>query len=152
MTAAPEPSAPGERTSDATPGQRHRSAALVVAMVALAGVGAIARVPLEGTPPPPCAAPTIVGGVLGCEPEGAPAGARVWLMGAKLDVNVARIGELEAIPGVGPSMARAIVNARAARGHFGTIEDLDEIEGVGPKTLANFRAFLEVRQASDPGR
>lgn len=73
------------------------------------------------------------------------AGARAWLVGHKLNANEAKASELEAIPGVGPSMARAIVAARTERGRFSSLDDLDSVRGIGPKTLEVLRAFLEVR-------
>lgn len=93
----------------------------------------------------PCPAPALRGGLLVCDGDGAPAGARAWLAGGKLDVNAATARELEEIPGVGPSLARSIVEARTARGRFSSLEELDEVSGIGPKTLAKLSAVLEVR-------
>lgn len=83
-------------------------------------------------------------GVLVCDGQGAPAGARAWLVGERLDVNRASTRELEAIPGVGPALAGAIVEARAARGGFTTWEELDDVPGVGPKTHQKLAAWLRV--------
>jgi competence protein ComEA len=130
---------------EATLAQRRRSTALVVTMVALASLGAASRLSFPGSVPAPCGTPGVVDGVLVCDGAGAPAGARAWLAGHKLDVNVATAGELEAIPGVGPSMARAILQARAARGRFASFDDIDDIDGVGPKTLEKLRPYIEVR-------
>jgi competence protein ComEA len=77
---------------------------------------------------------------------GAPARSRAWLAGQKLDVNRASQADLEKIPGVGPSLATAIVGEREARGgSFTAFTDLDDVPGIGPKTLAKLDAWLEVR-------
>ena len=43
--------------------------------------------------------------------------------------------DLTAIPGVGPHLARALVEARARRGGFGSWDEVDEVPGVGPAKL-----------------
>ncbi len=129
---------------DVTGAQRRRSAALVCAMVLLAAGGALSRLPHGGRAPAPCPRPALRGDVLVCDGAGAPAGARAWLAGHKLDVNTANERAFEALPGVGPSLAHAIVAARAARGGFTSLDELDDVPGIGPKTLDKLRAFLEV--------
>ena len=57
-----------------------------------------------------------------------------------VNVNDATEGELQRIPGVGPVMAGAIVAARP----FRTVDDLDRVKGIGPKTLEKFRPFVTV--------
>ncbi len=128
----------------ASAAQRQRSAALVVLMIVLAAAGALARAPSTGTAPTACDAPVLVEGVLTCGAAvaGKRAGGRAWLTGAKLDVNTATARELEAIPDVGPSLANAIVSERERRGTFASVNDLDDVPGVGPKTLAKLRAYV----------
>lgn len=57
-----------------------------------------------------------------------------------VNVNEAAEAELQRIPGVGPVMAGAIVAARP----FKTVDDLDRVKGIGPKTLEKFRPFVTV--------
>lgn len=52
-----------------------------------------------------------------------------------IDVNRATVGELEALPGIGPSLARRIVHARENRGRFRSLSELDEVRGIGPALL-----------------
>jgi competence ComEA-like helix-hairpin-helix protein len=59
-----------------------------------------------------------------------------------VDVNTAGVGELMAIPGVGPELAAAIVEHRNKVGHYETLDALTELSGVGPKTLFRLRGFL----------
>ncbi|MBX9579739.1 MAG: helix-hairpin-helix domain-containing protein [Gemmataceae bacterium] len=57
-----------------------------------------------------------------------------------VNVNAAPEDELQRIPGVGPVMAKAIAAGRP----FRTVDDLDRVKGVGPKTLEKLRPFVTV--------
>jgi competence protein ComEA len=111
----------------------------------VAALGAAAGIPEHGAAPSPCEQPARRDGVLVCDGRGEAAGIAAWLVGQKLDVNTARQRDLEAIPDVGPSLAAAIVAARAERGGFARLAELDEVPGVGPKTLVKLERYLEVR-------
>lgn len=50
----------------------------------------------------------------------------------QLDVDVATAAELEALPGVGPTMARRLVANRDSLGPFGSLEGLRRVKGMGP--------------------
>lgn len=136
-----------ESVRPASPAQHRRSVALVVFLVLLTLVGVVHRGRDASAAPPPCAAPALRQGVLVCDGQGSPAGARAWLAGERLDVNRATRSELEAIPGVGPAMAAAIVATRDTRGGYGTLEDLDEVPGIGEKRLRKLAAWLRVAPA-----
>ena len=64
---------------------------------------------------------------------------------ARVDLNRALPKELEQITGIGPALARRIVEARRRRGSFGSVEELLEIPGIGPKTLDHLREQAFVR-------
>ena len=51
-----------------------------------------------------------------------------------VNLNTATQAELEELPGVGPVMAGAILAWREENGNFGSVEELQEISGIGPKT------------------
>jgi competence protein ComEA len=53
-----------------------------------------------------------------------------------IDVNRASASELEALPGVGPATAEAIVTERDRNGPFASVDDLDRVPGIGPAKLA----------------
>ena len=55
--------------------------------------------------------------------------------GGPLDLNTASQAQLEDLPGVGPVMASAIIAWREEHGRFTAVEELQEIDGVGPKTF-----------------
>jgi competence protein ComEA len=64
-----------------------------------------------------------------------------------VDLNTADRAELQQLPGVGPSLADAILIHRREVGPFHTVDDLGAVYGVGDKTLAKLRPLLTV---SDP--
>lgn len=63
---------------------------------------------------------------------------------ALVDVNLATAAELDALPGIGPSTAQAIVAHRDAHGPFRSIDDLLDVRGIGPSKLDQFRALITV--------
>lgn len=64
-----------------------------------------------------------------------------------IDVNLAGPEELALLPGVGPSLARAMVEDRVARGPFRDLRDLDRVKGVGPGILARIGPHVSVSDA-----
>lgn len=59
-------------------------------------------------------------------------------------LNAATAAELEQLPGVGPKMARRILEYRAGHGHFSTIEEIMEVKGIGAKKFAKMKAYLRI--------
>jgi competence protein ComEA len=62
-----------------------------------------------------------------------------------IDPNHADEAELRALPGIGPALARRIVDSRRAQGPFLAVDELRRVKGIGPQTLARLRGRLEVR-------
>jgi competence protein ComEA len=60
----------------------------------------------------------------------------------QLDVNKAAWPELTQLPNVGETLARRIVRHRDRHGPFSTVHDLEQVEGIGPKTMAQIQPFL----------
>lgn len=59
-----------------------------------------------------------------------------------LSINEATEPELERLPGIGPSLAQAIVRYRQEHGPFETIEQLTNVPGIGPAKLDGIRDFI----------
>ncbi len=71
--------------------------------------------------------------------------AGVALAGEPVDINTASAEVLaEAISGVGPAKARAIVAHREAHGPFGSVDDLMQVRGIGEQTIERSRDNLTV--------
>ncbi|MFM2113069.1 MAG: hypothetical protein RL643_27 [Actinomycetota bacterium] len=61
-----------------------------------------------------------------------------------VDLNRATVAELDQLPGVGPSTARAIVDHRTRNGPFASVDDLLAVRGIGPAKLAELKPFVRV--------
>ena len=61
-----------------------------------------------------------------------------------LDLNRAGAAELDALPGIGPVLARRIVEYRRQHGPFRRVEELRAVRGVGPRLLEKLRARVGV--------
>ena len=61
-----------------------------------------------------------------------------------VDINSATLSDLDALPGVGPSTAQAIIDYRVANGPYASVDDLLNVRGIGPSKLAAMRARVRV--------
>lgn len=64
--------------------------------------------------------------------------------GGVVNINRASVTELDALPGVGPSTAQAIVDYRTTNGPFGSPEDLMNVKGIGPAKFEAMRKLVGV--------
>lgn len=62
----------------------------------------------------------------------------------RLNPNIATNEELQTLPGIGPVLADRIIEYRETVGKFQTIDDLLAVKGIGEKTLAKIRPYLEL--------
>jgi competence protein ComEA len=62
--------------------------------------------------------------------------------GGLVDLNTATVEELDTLPGVGPVTAAAIVAWRDANGRFTSVEQLGDVDGIGPARLEKLRALV----------
>jgi len=61
-----------------------------------------------------------------------------------LDLNQATLEQLEALPGVGPTTAQAIIDYRSRHGPLSSVDDLLEVRGIGPAKLDGFRDLVTI--------
>jgi competence protein ComEA len=62
--------------------------------------------------------------------------------GQMISLNSADEPTLETIPGVGPVTAQKIIDYRTTKGGFDSVEQLLDIDGIGPATLENIRPYV----------
>jgi competence protein ComEA len=78
------------------------------------------------------------------EPSGAPGDPGSTTAGP-LNVNTATVAQLdEALPGIGPTLAAAIVEERDRRGGFRSVNELREVRGIGEKRFADIKDKVTV--------
>jgi competence protein ComEA len=63
---------------------------------------------------------------------------------AAVDLNTATQSELEAVKGLGPAKAKAIIEYRDANGKFKTVDELDKVKGFGKASVDKLRSELTV--------
>jgi len=61
-----------------------------------------------------------------------------------LDLNLATLDQLDELPGIGPATARAILDERERRGGFRAVDDLLDVRGIGPAKLEAIRDLVTV--------
>jgi competence protein ComEA len=64
--------------------------------------------------------------------------------GQTIDINTASESELTQLPGVGPSLARRIVEYRTANGPFQLPDDLQNVSGIGANKFAKMEPFIRL--------
>ncbi len=72
---------------------------------------------------------------------------------AGVDLNTATLSELEAVKGIGPAKARAIVEHRARHGPFKRVDDLAAVKGFGKASVTKLKGKLAVgSEAASPAK
>lgn len=62
----------------------------------------------------------------------------------KVNINTAESAELQTIPGIGPSKAARIIEYRQSNGNFSSIEDIQNVSGIGSKTFESIKDYITV--------
>jgi competence protein ComEA len=63
---------------------------------------------------------------------------------SRININLASETELDSLPGVGPVMAGRIIAWRESNQRFHSIEELQEVPGIGPKVFANLKPLVRI--------
>lgn len=62
-----------------------------------------------------------------------------------VNINEANAQELNGLPGVGPKIAERMIAYRNQRGSFRTVEELQNVKGVGKKLFEKIRPFVDIK-------
>ena len=63
----------------------------------------------------------------------------------KVNINLASVTELQTIPGVGESTANSIIEYREKTGRFLTIEDIQNVSGIGKSKFDKMKDYICVK-------
>ncbi|MBI1451630.1 MULTISPECIES: ComEA family DNA-binding protein [Acinetobacter] len=65
-------------------------------------------------------------------------------LGTKVNLNTANIEQLQQLHGIGQKKAEAIVDYRSKNGKFKTIEEIQQVKGIGPALYSKNRPRLSL--------
>ncbi|MHB9094346.1 MAG: helix-hairpin-helix domain-containing protein [Eubacteriales bacterium] len=72
------------------------------------------------------------------------AGAQYGVQAGKININAANTGELDKLPGIGPALAKRIVDYRKLHGSFGNISELQQVSGIGEKKFGEIKDRITI--------
>ena len=64
---------------------------------------------------------------------------------ALLNINTASEKELQTLPNIGERMAKRIIDYRTQNGNFASVDALQDVKGIGPKTIEKLRPFIDAK-------
>lgn len=65
--------------------------------------------------------------------------------GTLINLNTATLAELDSLPHIGPTIAQRIIDYRTAHGPFTSIQQVMNVEGIGPATYQQIKDFITVK-------
>jgi competence protein ComEA len=63
----------------------------------------------------------------------------------KINLNTATLEELDALPGIGPSIAQRIIDFRTQNGAFEKIDDVKKVRGIGDALFSSIKDMITVQ-------
>lgn len=87
---------------------------------------------VPGAPPDPAGASSAAGSGGAAAPS------------APVDLNTASLDQLDALPGVGPVLAQHILDYRAEHGRFSSVDELQDVSGIGDAKFADLAPLTRV--------
>lgn len=75
--------------------------------------------------------------------------AREFLPGEKININTAPAHELQRLYGIGEAIAEDIIRYRETQGFFQSIEEIMEIDGIGPMVFENIKEYITVGESDE---
>jgi comEA protein len=64
---------------------------------------------------------------------------------ALLNINTASVEELQTLPNIGEATAQRIVDYRTQHGDFDSVDAIQNVKGIGTKTLEKLRPFVDAK-------
>lgn len=125
-----------------------RRGALALVALLLLGTGwDLWRARRPPAPPPPAPRAAVAASPdSGAAPPGGAGGASPRPVGL-VDLSSAGQADLESLPGIGPVLARRILEHRARAGGFASVEELLAVPGVGPRLMERLRGRVRAGPA-----
>jgi len=65
-------------------------------------------------------------------------------VGGLININTADQVQLETLPGIGPAKATAIIQYREEKGYFSSVEDIQNVSGIGPATYNKLKDLITI--------
>lgn len=130
---------------DWTQGPAKWAAAVVLGTASTLGMtwSIVGRTPAPTWNPGHAAAPSVAAERTKIQTADVGASAAPKLEG-RVNVNTATQAELEMLPGIGAALAKRIIDYRTQQGPFRSVNDLDKVNGIGPRTVERLRPLVSV--------
>ena len=64
---------------------------------------------------------------------------------ALLNINTATVEELQTLPNIGEATAQRIIDYRTQHGNFASVDAVQNVKGIGAKTLEKLRPFVDAK-------
>ncbi len=80
------------------------------------------------------------GGMAGGGAAGQAGAGQGAMGGATVELNSATVAQFDSLPGIGPVLAQRIFDYRNQHGKFTRVEDLRQVEGIGPKKFEQLKS------------